>query len=79
MMLVSGMASFWLACSFGAWANVIFARALFQSGAPWYLAGIAGIILSSVWNYSIANLFTWQKPHPVRPQTATEQVYETEL
>jgi dolichol-phosphate mannosyltransferase len=66
MMLVSGMASFWLACSFGAWANVIFARALFQSGAPWYLAGIAGIILSSVWNYSIANLFTWQKPQRVR-------------
>jgi dolichol-phosphate mannosyltransferase len=80
MMLVSGMASFWLACSFGAWANVIFARALFQSGARWYLAGIAGIILSSVWNYSIANLFTWQKPHPVRTPTEMESpVYDEDL
>jgi dolichol-phosphate mannosyltransferase len=60
--LLSGMASFWIACSFGAWANVIFARSLLQSGAKWYLAGIAGIILSSVWNYTIANLFTWTKP-----------------
>jgi len=73
MRLVSGMASFWLACSFGAWANVIFARALLQSGAQWYLAGIAGIILSSVWNYSISNLFTWQKPHHTRRVTLSSK------
>jgi dolichol-phosphate mannosyltransferase len=60
--LVSGLASFWVACSFGAWANVVFARALLQAGHPWYLAGLAGIIISSVWNYSISNLFTWQMP-----------------
>lgn len=71
--LVTGMASFWLACSFGAWANVIFARSLLQSGAKWYLAGIAGIILSSVWNYSIANLFTWSKP---RPSSVPDQIEE---
>jgi dolichol-phosphate mannosyltransferase len=59
--LVSGLASFWLACSFGAWANVIFARSLLQSGAPWYMAGIAGIVLGSVWNYCICNLFTWKR------------------
>jgi len=64
--LVSGLASFWLACSFGAWANVIFARALLQSGVKWYLAALAGVILSSMWNYSISNLFTWQMPLPQR-------------
>jgi dolichol-phosphate mannosyltransferase len=64
--LISGLASFWVACSFGAWANVLFARSLLQSGVPWYLAGVAGIILSSVWNYSISNLFTWQSRHPRR-------------
>jgi dolichol-phosphate mannosyltransferase len=58
--LVSGLASFWVACSFGAWANVIFARTLLQSGAPWYLAGIAGIVLGSVWNYCVSTIFTWQ-------------------
>jgi dolichol-phosphate mannosyltransferase len=60
--LVSGLLSFYVACSFGAWANVVFARALLSGGAKWYLAGLAGIVLSSVWNYSINNLFTWQMP-----------------
>ncbi len=59
--LVTGLASFWIACSFGAWANVTFAHVLLVEGHPWYLAGLAGIIISSVWNYSISNLFTWQK------------------
>jgi len=72
--LLSGVASFWLACSFGAWANVIFARALLQSGRSWYFAGVAGIILSSVWNYSISNLFTWQMPQPHREMDVTDRI-----
>jgi dolichol-phosphate mannosyltransferase len=64
--LVAGLFSFYVACSFGAWANVVFARALLSGGAKWYLAGLAGIILSSVWNYSISNLFTWQMPLQAR-------------
>ncbi len=74
MRLLSGVASFWLACSFGAWANVIFARALLQSGRSWYFAGVAGIILSSVWNYSISNLFTWQMPQPHREMDVTDRI-----
>ena len=58
--MVSGLAAFWLACSFGAWANVLFARSLLQSGSKWFMAGIAGIVLSSVWNYSVSNLLIWQ-------------------
>jgi dolichol-phosphate mannosyltransferase len=57
--LIPGIARFITACSFGAWANVVFARALWQSGAEWYLAGFAGIVLGSVWNLSISSLFTW--------------------
>ncbi|MFC6647310.1 glycosyltransferase [Granulicella cerasi] len=66
--LVTGLLSFWIACSFGAWANVIFARALLNEGMSWYFASLAGIVLSSVWNYSISNLFTWQK----KPARMTE-------
>jgi dolichol-phosphate mannosyltransferase len=64
--LISGLMSFYLACSFGAWANVIFARSLLTAGVAWYFAGVAGVVVSSVWNYSISNLFTWQMPqqHP---------------
>ena len=75
--LVSGLASFWVACSFGAWVNVIFARSLFQSGATWYLAGICGIILSSVWNYGISSLFTWQEPHVPRQAPPVESTIYT--
>ena len=57
--VLSGGARFMLACSFGAWANVVFANSLWQSGTEWYLAGFAGIVLGSVWNLSISSLFTW--------------------
>lgn len=60
--VVWGLASFWVACSFGAWANVVFARSLLAAGVRWYLAGAAGVMLSSVWNYSMTNMFTWQMP-----------------
>jgi dolichol-phosphate mannosyltransferase len=71
--LLFGVATFWLACSFGAWANVVFARALLQSGIAWYFAGLAGILLSSVWNYSISSLFTWQMPQPHRQADMNRQ------
>jgi dolichol-phosphate mannosyltransferase len=60
--LLWGLLTFWLACSFGAYANVVFARELLRSGVAWYVAGMAGTVLSSVWNYSVSNLFTWKMP-----------------
>ena len=60
--LLMGMCTFWLACSFGAWANVSFAASLLHAGMPWYLAGLVGNILSAVWNYSVSSIFTWQMP-----------------
>ena len=60
--LFAGLLTFWLACSFGAWANVAVAKSLLTSGVSWYIAGSAGIIVGSVWNYSMSSLFTWQMP-----------------
>jgi dolichol-phosphate mannosyltransferase len=54
-----GALRFVMACSIGAWANVVFAHTLWRSGAQWYLAGFAGIVLGSVWNLSISSHFTW--------------------
>jgi dolichol-phosphate mannosyltransferase len=71
--LLTGGARFVLACSFGAWANVVFADALLQSGVEWYLAGFAGIVLGSVWNLSISSLFTWR---PGRRANAQEPPHE---
>jgi dolichol-phosphate mannosyltransferase len=60
--LFAGIATFALACSFGAWANVVLSRALLESHVDWYMAGFAGIVLGSVWNLSVSSALTW----PVR-------------
>jgi dolichol-phosphate mannosyltransferase len=74
MSMVSGLVSFWLACSFGAWANVSFAHSLLNLGLPWYGAGLGGVVLSSVWNYSVSNLFTWKRLQPRREGAAREEI-----
>ncbi len=62
MRLLRGLFSFWVVCSFGAWASVVVARGLFSAGAAWWIAGVAGLALSSGWNYSMSSLFTWNAP-----------------
>lgn len=59
---LTGLLTFSIGCSFGACANVSLAQLLLGDGFPWYLAAFAGIVVSSGWNYSISNLFTWRKP-----------------
>ena len=59
--LVSGLLTFYAACSIGALTNVSFAQFMLSSGAPWYLAGISGMAISSVWNYGVNTIFTWRR------------------
>ena len=77
--IVSGLARFAAACSFGAWANIVFARALVQSGAEWYLAGFAGIVLGSVWNLSISSLFTWKLRRPAKSEYLPSEGFATDF
>lgn len=64
--LLPGILRFAVTCSFGAWANFIFTRALWQSGVEWLVAGFAGIMIASVWNLSVSSFVTW----PVRRHSA---------
>jgi dolichol-phosphate mannosyltransferase len=57
--MLAGLARFVTACSFAACGNVLFARWLWQTGVPWYGAGLAGIILGSLWNLTVSSHFTW--------------------
>ncbi len=77
--IVSGGARFVLACGFGAWANVVFAHSLWQSGTEWYLAGLAGIVLGSVWNLSISSLFTWGLRSRTRRDEAIDTAFAGEV
>jgi dolichol-phosphate mannosyltransferase len=55
-----GLLSFALICSFGAVANIGIATLLFaQQHSFWWVAGIAGALMSSVWNYAVTSALTW--------------------
>ena len=60
MGMLRGLISFYVICSFGAVANVGVAAYLFAQQQVWWIAGIAGIIVGSVWNYAVSSVFTWQ-------------------
>jgi dolichol-phosphate mannosyltransferase len=60
----AALATFWVACSFGVLANVSSAHSLLRLDLPWYLAGLAGAAVSSVWNYAANQILTWQHRHP---------------
>ena len=73
--MLSGAARFIAACSFGAWANIVFSRALWQGGMEWYVAGLSGIVLGSVWNLSVSSFITWgMLRHVRRPEPATDSM-----
>jgi dolichol-phosphate mannosyltransferase len=58
---VRGLLLFVLICAVGAVANVGLAAFLFGSGrSSWWIAGIAGAAMSSVWNYAVPAVFTWR-------------------
>jgi dolichol-phosphate mannosyltransferase len=58
--ILRGLVSFYLICSLGAVANVGIASYLFAERHIWWAAGIAGIIVGSVWNYAVSAVFTWK-------------------
>jgi dolichol-phosphate mannosyltransferase len=62
--LLRGLLYFYVACSVGAVINVSFAQFLNVRRVPWYLAGISGMAISSVWNYGVNTVFTWRRTRP---------------
>jgi dolichol-phosphate mannosyltransferase len=59
--LLSGLLTFYLACSLGALMNVSFAEFLHRQAIPWYVAGASGTAISSVWNYGVNTILTWRR------------------
>jgi dolichol-phosphate mannosyltransferase len=58
--LVGGLLSFYLVCSIGAIGNVGIAAYVFHADRSWWLAGIVGAVVGSVWNYATSSVFTWR-------------------
>ncbi|HLI22029.1 MAG TPA: GtrA family protein, partial [Stellaceae bacterium] len=58
--ILRGLLSFVVICSFGLAANIGVASYLFAQRHVWWVAGIAGIVMGSVWNYAVSSVFTWK-------------------
>jgi dolichol-phosphate mannosyltransferase len=55
-----GFFSFAVICSIGALSNIGVASYLFAERQSWWLAGIIGVLLGTVWNYAMTSVFTWR-------------------
>ena len=51
-------------CGIGAVANVGIASYLFEHVTGWAVAGVAGILVGAVWNYSVTGACTWGGRRP---------------
>jgi dolichol-phosphate mannosyltransferase len=58
--LLLGHLSFYLICAVGAVVNFQIAEMLFRHRVPWLLAGLAGAVVSAVWNYGVSSTLTWR-------------------
>lgn len=58
--LLRGLLSFYLVCGVGVVANVGVAGWLNSMDQVWWLAGTAGALVGSVWNYAASAALTWR-------------------
>ena len=58
---VTGLLSFYLVCSLGAVANVGIGSLVYDQYHGWWIAGIAGAVIGSVWNYVASGWLTWTR------------------
>lgn len=57
--VTQGLIAFCAACSLGAFSNIAVAKFLMDRQVSWWLAGMSGIVIGSVWNYSVTAVLTW--------------------
>jgi dolichol-phosphate mannosyltransferase len=72
MRFVYGFFSFTVICSIGALSNIGVASYLFAENESWWLAGIIGVVLGTVWNYAMTSVFTW-RVKPVDSKVVAEE------
>ena len=58
--MIAGFLAFALGCSVGLLANINVASWLYRSNQVWWAAGLAGALLSVVWNYAVSTNLIWR-------------------
>jgi len=59
--LLLGWVTFNLVCLTGGLANVGIAQYLFSHHNAWAISALAGIAVTTVWNYAMSSIFTWKR------------------
>lgn len=59
--LLFGWITFNLVCGVGALTNLGIARWLFAHNGYWAISALAGIAVTTVWNYAMSSAFTWKR------------------
>lgn len=59
--LFLGLLSFYAVCSVGLIGNVGVATLLFDESNTWWLSGLAGVLVSAVWNYAASSILIWRR------------------
>lgn len=57
---LKGLLGFYLVCAAGAVANVGVGVMVFAAEPRWWLAGVAGVIVGSLWNFCASTLLVWR-------------------
>ncbi len=73
-----GLLFFYGVCGVGAFVNIRVAVYLFGLGVPWWGAGLIGMIIGAVWNFSVATIVVWQREHRGRLAKAEPVGHESE-
>jgi dolichol-phosphate mannosyltransferase len=57
-----GLISFAVVCGIGYAGNVGVANYLFDGeSSSWWLPGVAGAVIGTVWNYAVSSVVTWKR------------------
>ena len=72
---IEGVILFILICSVGAYTNVLLAQYLFQHKTAWWIAGLVGAMIGSVWNYSVSTQIVWRKKSKRKRQCDVHTVF----
>jgi dolichol-phosphate mannosyltransferase len=59
--IAAGLLLFYAACAVGALASFALAQFLYERNVPWYLAGVAGMAVASVWNFGVSQVLAWRR------------------
>jgi dolichol-phosphate mannosyltransferase len=65
--ILSGLLTFYAACSIGAIVSFVLAQFLYSRGAAWWIAGLFGMTVASVWNFAVTGLLAWRRKRGGQP------------